>query len=1255
MDSNNDKIAVIGMAGRFPGAQNIETFWANLLDGKESITYFSDEELAKHNPDFEEKKNDPNYIKARGIIDDIDKFDADFFGYKPMEARIMDPQHRIWLETAWNALENAGCDPDRYKGSIGVFVGCLYNTYLLNNVIREQESLEKYLHIYDIDSFQIMINNDSSFLPTKTAYKFNLKGPAINVQSACSTSLVAIAQACQSLFSFESDTCIAGGISLYVPQESGYSYQKGAITSPDGHCRPFDIDSNGTVASNGVGAVVLKRLDDALADKDHIYAVVKGWAINNDGNKKVSYMAPSVDGQADVIMMAQEIADVHPEEISYIETHGTATPLGDPIEIAALTKAFRSKTDKTQFCAIGSVKSNIGHLDTTAGVTGFIKTCLAANHRLIPPSINFKNPNPNIEFSRTPFYVIDKTKIWDSENPLIMGVSSFGIGGTNAHVIIQEPDVYSKSNHIPDRPQLIVLSAKSEAALGRRKDDLVNFFKTNPDLSLPDVAYTLQVGRSRMSYRSFGVIESKEDLLKNRINECFIDSVYKNESWLLAFMFPGQGAQYLKMGHDLYKKEPLCTKIYDQCFKIFERETNISLKNILFNSSQDEEANIILSRTEYTQPALFITEYVVAKYLESFGIKPNALIGHSIGEYAAACLAGIFELEDALKIVIKRGQLMQKMPNGYMMVAKCGEEKLKAIMNNTFEIAASNAPGYCTISFKTENKEAVNQILTENQIEFINLNTSHAFHSAAFDPILDEFSNFVDQFNLKSPQIPVISCLTGDFADAEFVKTGKYWASQLRNTVLFDKGVNTIIQTSNYVFLEVGPNTHLTSLAKRSTENKSKCPIISTLGKPENTNEQVKMMQTIGLLWAKGIDPNFTSLHHPHEPKKVVLPSYPFERKSYWIEKTNFKGFNHSTTNSQTTDSFEDDQLKTKNGDLQSEEQPDTMAILKKMLCNLSGIDPIEVKPTISFSFLGLESLFLAQFAQAIEKRFKVSIKFRQLMQEYPNLELLTSHIDKNTQQKNTKEITNPPSLKTGGNMVVLKPEGRNIPFIMVFGDICNTYLPKMINQDHPYWGFMHSGSDGETIDFDSIEKMAASYVDELIAIKPNGPYLIGGYSFGGIVAFEMAIQLQNKGLDVPLLIMVDSLNPLKKRLRFSFEGANYILKTLIKKVVYSHAKGKRQSMSIDYRNAYIMGVYASLWKKYKPTKFCGNLTLFKSSENRSKFKFLGWDEHCSTVDLIELKGNHMDIIRKSKNVEKMVSHINQELQKAQLIFNNAN
>ena len=882
MDTAKNKIAVIGMACRYPGANNLDEFWGNLIEGKETIKHFSDQDIEGFEPDFENLRKNPNYVKARGILGDIDKFDAEFFGMTPKEAAETDPQHRVWLETAWEAFENAGCDPFRYQGAIGVFAGGYLNTYLLNNILRDPVKLENYIHMRFKESYQLMIGNDIAYLPTKTAYQFNLKGPAINIQTACSTSLVAISQACQSLYSFESDICLAGGVCIVVPQETGYIYQEGAVASPDGHCRAFDIKGQGTVHSNGVGAVILKRLEDALSDRDMIYAVVSGWAVNNDGKNKVSYMAPGVDGQADVIMMAQSFAEVTPEQIGYVEAHGTATQLGDPIEITALKKAFSKKTDKKQFCGIGSVKSNIGHTDAAAGVASFIKTCLAAYHRIIPPTVNFSIPNKYVKFENTPFYIQKELRKWAGEKPLIMGVSSFGIGGTNAHMIIEEPPEREKpGSSQSDLPELILLSAKCEESLKRRELDLIDFVALNPQINIRDISFTLTSGRNHMPFRSYLIACNVSEI---NSKDKFISGKTDGLISKIAFMFPGQGAQYVSMGKDLYKFNPLFRQILDECFEIIKDETGEEFKSLIFDNINKEENELKLARTEFTQPALFSIEYALAKVLEHIDIKPDILIGHSIGEYTAACMAGVFEMQSALKIVIKRGHLMQKMPGGKMMAVRASFEKLQTLNMFDFEIAADNSSGFCTISFSTEKTAIVKELLRNNGIAHIDLNTSHAFHSASFDPILSEFREYVNQFQLKPPDIPFISCLTGKPITSDKAVSGDYWAQQLRNTVQFRNGVTTINENEDVLFLEVGPNTHLCSLVKENNAVKNRRAIVSTIGKPDGIREDCKILSAIGNMYNIGVKAENQNRIGNESAMKIKLPNYPFIRDRHWID-----------------------------------------------------------------------------------------------------------------------------------------------------------------------------------------------------------------------------------------------------------------------------------------------------------------------------------------------------------------------------------
>jgi amino acid adenylation domain-containing protein len=976
MKVSRDKIAVIGMACRFPGANNVEEYWSNLLNGKESITRFSDAELSKSEYRFDEIKDNPAYVRARGILENIDKFDAEFFGMTPREAAMTDPQHRIWLETAWQAFENAGCDPMKYTGAIGVFTGGCINTYLLNNVLRDPVRLENYIRLRLTDSLQIMTGNDAGYIPTKTAFKFNLRGPAINIQTACSTSLVAISEACQSLISFKSDICLAGAICIQVPQETGYIYEEGAIISPDGFCRPFDAKGRGTVFSNGVGAVVLKRLDDAVKDRDRIYAVVSGWAVNNDGNNKLSYMAPSIDGQAEVIRMAHLSAGVQPEEISYVEAHGTGTQLGDPIEIAGLKKAFGIINGRKQYCGLGSVKSNIGHTDVASGVASFIKTCLAAYYKKIPRTINFSELNPHIDIENSPFYIQDQPKEWKEDKPLIMGVSSFGVGGTNAHVIVEEIANENKNNGSePEWPGLLLLSARSQKSLAEREADLLNFLKTNSSVNVHDVAFTLGAGRNHMSYRSFAVADNLNDFSPEQ--KLFTSGKTDNLISKTAFMFPGQGAQYISMGKGLYETNSLFRQLCDECFEIVKSETGEDLKKLLFESTDLVEAEKRLADTEITQPSLFIIEYALAKVLEQVGIKPSYLIGHSIGEYTAACMAGVFDMGSALRIVIKRGRLMQKMQPGKMMAVKAGVSILRTLDNSCFEIAAENAPELCTISFNSEKAGKVTELLDSNNLQYLPLNTSHAFHSEAFDPILSEFSEFVNQFSLNAPELPFISCLTGEFITNEQAVSGKYWAQQLRNTVLFRKGISTISGYEDVIFLEVGPNTHLTSLVRQNKNVENKKAIIPTFGKPDNISEQKKVLAALGNMFIIGINIDINILQKGFNPCKIGLPGYPFDEKRHWIDHE-VSGYTDSLRVPVQNEKVPDHII---SNDISGGDAPTvtpitgTAGIILSIWKSLTGIDEIGLDE--DFFDLGGQSLLALQIMTRIkeELNFNISLK----------------------------------------------------------------------------------------------------------------------------------------------------------------------------------------------------------------------------------------------------------------------------------------
>jgi len=725
----------------------------------------------------------------------------------------------LFLECAWEALESAGYSPEKFKGAIGVFGGMSMNTYVANN-LRGHEDL-----MAQVGEYQAMLGNDKDFLTTRVSYKLNLKGPSLNIQTACSTSLVAVCVACQNLLNFECDMALAGAVSVTFPQKKGYLYQEGGIVSPDGHCRAFDEKAAGTVAGEGVGIVVLKRLEEALEDGDVIYAVIKGFAVNNDGSLKVGYTAPGVEGQAEAIATAQAMAGFAPETISYIEAHGTGTPLGDPIEIEGLTKAFRNGTEAKRFCAIGSVKSNIGHLDTAAGVAGLIKTALALHHKKLPPSLHFEKANPKIDFANSPFYVNDKLSDWNGDKgPRRAGVSSFGIGGTNAHVVLEEaPEVGvggSLEGSTHDRGiSLLSLSAKTGSALERAKQNLAEHLKRHPEISLADVAYTLQMGRREFAHRwaiACRDVEEAVKVLVSKESNATPNGRAAQETPRIVFMFPGQGSQHINMGRELYEREGVFRKTVDQCCEKLKAPLGFDLRDVLYPKPEGaERAKEQLIQTGTTQPALFVVEYSLAMLWMSWGVRPEAMIGHSIGEYVAACVAGVFSIEDALALVAARGGMMQQLPAGAMLAIRMAEGEVRELLREDVCLAAVNGPGLCVASGENRPIDSLQERLSQLGIACTRLHTSHAFHSSMMDPILGAFSELAAKTRRGAPKVPYISNVTGTWITEAKATDPEYWATHLRQTVRFSEGLVELLRDGGRILLEVGPGQTLTSLARR--------------------------------------------------------------------------------------------------------------------------------------------------------------------------------------------------------------------------------------------------------------------------------------------------------------------------------------------------------------------------------------------------------------------------------------------------------
>ena len=904
-------IAIIGMAGRFPGANTLEAFWYNLQHGIESITVFSDQQLreAGVSPSL---INNPDYVKASPILTDFDKFDAFFFDYSANEALYMDPQQRVFLECAWQALESAGYSTGSNDQVIGVYGGSTLSIYLLNNILNHHTEP---CHLTSSKEAMIFGGNVPESLATRVAYKLNLTGPAVHISTACSTSLVTVHSACQSLLNGECDIALAGGVSYLGSQTTGYLPEEGMMLSLDGHCRSFDAKGTGTLWGNGVGLVVLKLLDEAVADGDTIHAVVKGSAINNDGNLKVSHSAPSVDAQANVIYQAQDIAEIDPQTISYIEAHGTATPLGDPIEIAALTQAFSAGTQSKQYCAIGSLKSNIGHLSEAAGIAGLIKTVLMLKHKHIPPSLNFDQPNPQIDFANSPFYVNTQLKPWDSKGyPRRAGVSSFGVGGTNAHIVLEEWDAPSTSPTSPTpstqgkAQQLLLVSAKTASALKTATANLANHLQRHPELNLNDVAFTLAMGRRAFNHRYAVTVSESADAIASLQNPADLSPTASVKERSVVFMFPGQGSQYVNMAQDLYQTETVFRQQLDKCCELLHPHLGQDLRDILYpTAAQMATASETLKQTSLTQAALFVIEYALAQQWMAWGVKPAALIGHSIGEYVAATLANVLTLEDALAVVAARGMLMQSMPTGSMMAISASRSTVEALITEIsvtipVAIAVVNSPTSCVVSGTDEAIGAIEEVFTSKAIPVTRLQTSHAFHSPMMEPILQAFTDKVRQVTLNKPEIAYISNVTGTWITDEQATDANYYAEQLLSCVNFSDGIKHCFVDSNQILLEVGPGHTLSAFAKRHPDKHAEQIILSSMPSHQQDVQDTRfLLQSLGRLWVAGIPIDWQYYYQDQQDPeqknyRVELPTYPFEHQSFWKEPTKINSIGNSDT-----------------------------------------------------------------------------------------------------------------------------------------------------------------------------------------------------------------------------------------------------------------------------------------------------------------------------------------------------------------------
>lgn len=1216
-----EQVAIIGMSIRAPGANNIGEFWNALENGVESIKQYSKQDLIAAGVD-ESRLEHPNYVPVGAVMPGADTFDADFFGINVREAEIMDPQHRVFLESAWEVLEDAGYPPERFEGSIGVFGGVAPNTYFQKNLATRESLLDT------LGRYLVMLSSEKEYAVLRVSFKLDLRGPSISVNTACSTSGVAVHLACQSLLSGECDLALAGGARVFVPLNQGYLYEEGGILSPDGHCRAFDADARGTVIGSGVGLVALKRLSEAIRDGDNIHAVIKGSAINNDGSEKIGFTAPSVLGQSSAIEDALIMADIDPEDISYVEAHGTGTSLGDPIEIAALTKAYQKWTTKKQYCRIGSVKSNIGHLDAGAGAAGIIKTVLAMKHELIPPSLNYNQPNPQIDFQKSPFYVNSELSAWSKgDKPRRAGVSAFGLGGTNSHIIIEEAPQLQDSDN-PKPWQLILLSAKTRSALDAMTTNLAQFLENTPQINLADAAYTLQVGRRNFDHRRILVSEDLPDTIKTlravdpkRVFTSHADPLDRD----VVFMFSGQGSQYPGMGSDLYKTEPVFKETFDRCAEILEPILSLNLNNLVFPEDDElEHASQLLTQTKYTQPALFVIEYSLAQLWMAWGIHPRAMVGHSIGEYVAGCLSGVFSLEDALVLVAARGQLMHDLPSGAMLAVPLPEQELLPLINPSLEVAVVNNPNIITVAGQHEAIEALQKQLAGRDVHAQVLHTSHAFHSKMMEPILDSFTRVISEVDLHAPQIPFASNVTGTWITAEEAMDPNYWVKHIRQTVRFSDCLQSLFENPGQIFLEVGPGRSLCTITNQHPTKPDDIIVLASTRHPkESISDRAFMLNTLGRLWMSGMKLDWSKIHAQESRRRISLPTYPFERKRYWIDpirqvsspQDSWDDENIGATIPSSSEVREnqsvDQSLEINEGAPRSGDEQKIAEIWESLL----GIKNISIYD--NFYDLGGSSLLATRLFSQINEEFGTKLTPAAIF-DAPTIEQLTSLLSQDTQAEVHTSLVRIQDGQGRPSLFCLPGNMGN-----VFTDL--RYISRYVGKDQPIYG-LQDGYEHPS----NVESLAEHYLEDIRKLQPHGPYHLLGICSGGVLAYEMSQQLVKQGEEVAFLALVEpAALPLPNRRSY---------KDLFDEIWerFTRQVGERSSevgrLSLNEIIVYVRlrwKVVRNLWSQthYKLESFPGRFHLFLTNDSLTESPRPDWAKYAvDGAELHQIPGTHHSI-----------------------------
>ncbi|RKG64466.1 amino acid adenylation domain-containing protein [Corallococcus sp. CA054B] len=1209
---SSDPIAIIGTAGRFPGAPSVEALWTLLVEGREGLSRFSRETLlaAGEDPQLLE---DPSYVRASGLLEDVESFDAAFFGYSPLDARLMDPQLRMFLECAWEALEAAGYDPKRLPGKAGLFAGSGVPRYWLDQVMPRFRSLS-----VAAEAYRSILGNPWQFLATATAYQLGLHGPALTVQTACSTSLVAVHLACQSLRAGESDVALAGGISLFASGPSGYLHEAGGITSPDGHCRPFDAKGQGTVPSSGVGIVVLKRLEDALRDGDCIHAVIRGSAINNDGDTKVGFTAPSVEGQRDVITRAHADAGVAARDITYVEAHGTATPLGDPLEVQALRLAFGAREESEPAVVLGALKSNVGHLDSAAGVAGLIKTTLALEHRFLPGTVHFERPHPEAGLEHSPFVVSREGRPWSLPEgfPRLAGVSSFGIGGTNAHVVLEEarpePAVV-----VSPAVEVLVLSARSGEALSAASRRLAEHLERHPGQSLTDVAYTLQEGRTAFGYRRAIACETPEEAIAKLRRD---GPVQPAASPLpeVCFLFPGTGTQEAGMGAAWYRRAPAYREAFDACAALFGPEMERELRAVLLTDERGAQAEEALRAPSLGMAAIFTTEYALSRLLGAWGIHPTSLLGHSLGEYAAACLSGVLSLEQAVALVALRGRLCDALPPSGMLAVPLSEGVLTQELPPGLSLAAVNGPGQGVVSGALEALEDFAARLRERGVRTKRLPNSSGFHSALVEPAMQPLTDLSRSMRPKSPAIPLLSNVTGTWLTADDAHDRTYWARHLRHTVRFSQGLELLLEDRERIFVEVGPGQTLSTLTLLNPRAGRERLVLSTGRRHPPEGDEQALLHAVGQLWSAGLPVDWSAVRGSGPRRRVVLPTYPFERKRYSL--------------AEKTPRLPKPEVTTAPRLLSREEVRASMEALWK---ELLGVDTLT--PDSHFFELGGTSLLVVQLNRELKTRLSVSLSLHAVL-EHPTLGEWVRAV------QDELERTGRP-LTTAAPLRVELQKGRRgrAPLFLVqpIGGTVYTYLPlaKQLGADMPVHAFRASGLEPGEVPYRDVPAMARAYVDELLAFQPQGPFWLGGHSSGGVIAYEMAAELLKRGHSVAGVIQIDTVTVDDSR-RLNIRSVGDVLQLIdaFQDISPRAAEGLRTAMELDTRLRDVVLATNEAIAAYAPGRHAVPLVYLRATERDAVLdsRAAAWWTALTTASfqIHDVQGNHFTIMEEPHVVD---------------------